>query len=321
MRAIAFGNAPRRRPAFFVRRIVEQIEVEHGVIHRPDSRQGFLDDVFLLVEDGDDDRNGRACRFLENFRLSYGIAPCRFHDAREVTRAVNHQKEFGDEEQHTEQDFCGRKRQPAQRTNADDQIRHHARQCERGQDEEEEIRSLRFAGRGVVNRAGERAFTKDGSKGHRRSRTGRSRCNPRASADNSTRVYGWRVDCSVTTVFRSRSGYDLMRRMTMMRACRVGVMATILGLLVAACATDPTAKYTTDGISRENGFVNAAGRGDLDAVNGFLASGMSPDARDADGGTALIAAASGGHEKVVDALIAKGANVNVKRESGWNPVI
>src|SRR5687768_1778847 len=86
--------------------------------------------------------------------------------------------------------------------------------------------------------------------------------------------------------------------------------ATLAGLLVAAgCGVDATAKYTDTGVTREDGFVAAAGQGDVAAVNAFLAAGVHVDARDQHGSTALMAAAGSARIDLINTLVAKGADV------------
>jgi ankyrin repeat protein len=50
-------------------------------------------------------------------------------------------------------------------------------------------------------------------------------------------------------------------------------------------------------------------------IKAFLADGMNPDARDDEGRTALGRAALAGETEVVKALIAGGADVNVRHRS------
>ncbi|MDX1549835.1 MAG: ankyrin repeat domain-containing protein, partial [Lysobacter spongiicola] len=56
--------------------------------------------------------------------------------------------------------------------------------------------------------------------------------------------------------------------------------------------------------------------GDADAVRRLLDLGLSPDAMDAQGCTALLRAAGGGHRAVVDLLLARRADPTVAAESG-----
>lgn len=62
-----------------------------------------------------------------------------------------------------------------------------------------------------------------------------------------------------------------------------------------------------------NTFIDRAGKGDLAAVELFLAAGIDPDVHETnrnDGDTALMASARNGHISVIQALLDNGANVN-----------
>jgi len=59
-------------------------------------------------------------------------------------------------------------------------------------------------------------------------------------------------------------------------------------------------------------LIEAAGRGDLDAVETLIRTGASVKERDAQGRTALLAATQGDRIEVARALIAAGADVNAK---------
>jgi cytohesin len=65
----------------------------------------------------------------------------------------------------------------------------------------------------------------------------------------------------------------------------------------------------------------ASSRGDLGAVKQHLANGMDVNAKDEDGFTPLHQAALGGHKKIAELLIAKGADVNAKtKKAGQTPL-
>jgi ankyrin repeat protein len=68
-------------------------------------------------------------------------------------------------------------------------------------------------------------------------------------------------------------------------------------------------------------YLNAAGRGDLAAVEALLAKGADVNAKDAFGMTALEAASETGHLDVVQALIDRGADVNAKDNGGLTALI
>jgi uncharacterized protein len=63
-------------------------------------------------------------------------------------------------------------------------------------------------------------------------------------------------------------------------------------------------------------LVNAAGHGDAATVRTLLAKGVEVNARRNDGVTALMGASFNGRDAVVRQLIAKGAEVNAKDNQG-----
>ncbi len=63
-------------------------------------------------------------------------------------------------------------------------------------------------------------------------------------------------------------------------------------------------------------LIEAAKRGDLVAVKGFIVNGADTNAKDKNGGTALIFASGNGHIEIVQALLDKGADVNAKTNQG-----
>ena len=66
----------------------------------------------------------------------------------------------------------------------------------------------------------------------------------------------------------------------------------------------------------EAAFRRVVEEGDTDAVDLFLAAGMSPDVRDTSGRTALINAASRGSNNISQKLLRKGADVNTRDGAG-----
>src|SRR5437867_3013255 len=66
----------------------------------------------------------------------------------------------------------------------------------------------------------------------------------------------------------------------------------------------------------EEEFVSSAARGDDRIVDLFLASGLSPDAKNRDGFTGLMWSAGQGRLSVVKKLLARGADVNARSKDG-----
>lgn len=66
----------------------------------------------------------------------------------------------------------------------------------------------------------------------------------------------------------------------------------------------------------EAAFARAVDGGDTDAVELFLAAGMSPDVKDGGGGTALIGAAARGRNDISRRLLRGGADVNARDAGG-----
>lgn len=84
----------------------------------------------------------------------------------------------------------------------------------------------------------------------------------------------------------------------------------------------PSELAARDKLARKNipysaaAFIRAVEEGDTGAVELFLAAGMSPEVKDADGRTALINAASGGSNNISQKLLGKGADVNSRDDAG-----
>ena len=66
----------------------------------------------------------------------------------------------------------------------------------------------------------------------------------------------------------------------------------------------------------ETALMEAADRGNLNAVLNLIIAGADVNARDEDGETALMIAADEGHAAIVQALIAAGADINARDEEG-----
>ena len=91
-----------------------------------------------------------------------------------------------------------------------------------------------------------------------------------------------------------------------MRAGRgMGGAGAVLALVLAVAATSP-----------REGLLDAAGRGDVDAVRALLDDGADPDLARGDGLTALHLAAREGHAEIVDVLIGAGAETGATTRIG-----
>ena len=64
-------------------------------------------------------------------------------------------------------------------------------------------------------------------------------------------------------------------------------------------------------------LIGAAAHGHERVVELLIRRGAELNLQDSVGGTALIAAASGGHERVVDLLLRHGAEINMQSSNGW----
>jgi ankyrin repeat protein len=82
-------------------------------------------------------------------------------------------------------------------------------------------------------------------------------------------------------------------------------------------AEESTAPRRGDRADEENdaALIEAAERGDAEAVQRLLEEGKSVRARDANGRTALVAAAYGNHLEAAEALIETGSDVNAKDDT------
>ena len=90
-------------------------------------------------------------------------------------------------------------------------------------------------------------------------------------------------------------------------------LAALLALLVvfAGCGEEAPVQ----------GLVDAAGRGDVEAVRSLLDDGADVDERRGDGRTAVTAAALGDHVEVARVLIAAGADVDLQDSDRNNPLL
>ena len=95
--------------------------------------------------------------------------------------------------------------------------------------------------------------------------------------------------------------------------CKAGILAALLVVLAL------WASVAIAGVNED--LIKAALRGDLPAVKRFIAKGADVNAKDCNGGTALIAASQDGRLDLVQALIAEGADVNAKMDNGLTALI
>jgi len=100
------------------------------------------------------------------------------------------------------------------------------------------------------------------------------------------------------------------------------LLTTIAVVVLVGCGeaqqSSPVAGHQSYPVSEvDSGLLDAAENGNLEAVQKHLAAGMDFELKCAGcGGTALLHAAFGGHKEIVELLIAKGADVNAKNDSG-----
>jgi ankyrin repeat protein len=84
----------------------------------------------------------------------------------------------------------------------------------------------------------------------------------------------------------------------------------VVSVLVVILFTPFTGNGATTALNRA--FLDAAFSGDTKAVEALLAEGADVNVKDGIGFTALFGAARSGHTETVKLLLAKGANPNVK---------
>jgi len=68
-------------------------------------------------------------------------------------------------------------------------------------------------------------------------------------------------------------------------------------------------------------LLTAASKGDVATVNAMLASGANPNIKDDEGISALMYAARKDNADVVAALVAKGADINAKDNDAWTALM
>ena len=88
------------------------------------------------------------------------------------------------------------------------------------------------------------------------------------------------------------------------------LLTTIAAVLLVGCEPSET----------DRALLDAAGKGNIEAVKQAIADGADVDAKDSDGWTPLHSAVGRGRKDIFELLIAKGADVNAKDDNGWTPL-
>ncbi len=94
-------------------------------------------------------------------------------------------------------------------------------------------------------------------------------------------------------------------------------MVRILAAAIVAFAMT----FSANAQNRDTALIEAAGKGDLAAVEKLIREGAGVNARGSRGRTALLAATHGNHVAVARALIAAGADVNAKDDIQDSPYL
>jgi ankyrin repeat protein len=88
------------------------------------------------------------------------------------------------------------------------------------------------------------------------------------------------------------------------------LITTIAAVLLVGCGPSEA----------ERALLQAAWKGNIEAVKQHLAAGADVNAKDKGGGTSLHFSAYGGHKEIAELLIAKGADVNATNDDGYTPL-
>ena len=106
-------------------------------------------------------------------------------------------------------------------------------------------------------------------------------------------------------------------------AAAMEMAAAAVAMEMAAANSAPQAHRTPLLIpdhSLQQGVLAAQG-GHAAAIAALLAAGAEINAKDNDGGTALMLAAEGGHAAAIEALLAAGAEINAKENDGMTALM
>src|ERR1044072_3914689 len=108
------------------------------------------------------------------------------------------------------------------------------------------------------------------------------------------------------------------------------ILCFISLLLLSGCAKIEEGPATPENAQRllklrgydfdEKSFFAAAQARDPLAINAFFDAGINPNAQNSDGRTVLISAAARGELDVVNLLLSRGVDVNVKDNRGYTPL-
>ena len=98
--------------------------------------------------------------------------------------------------------------------------------------------------------------------------------------------------------------------------CLVSIVAAVV--LVGCGQSQPTKPQTTK--APDISILDAADRGNIEAVKQNLAAGADVNAKDGIGRTPLHVTAWFGHKELTELLLAKGTDVNAKGDDGWTPL-
>ena len=97
------------------------------------------------------------------------------------------------------------------------------------------------------------------------------------------------------------------------------LITTIAAVLVVGCGESQSPEPPT-GKAPDILLIEAAAKGNIEAVKQHLAAGADVNAKHETGGTPLHEAAHKDHGEIVELLIAKGADVNTRDDVGKTPL-
>lgn len=104
----------------------------------------------------------------------------------------------------------------------------------------------------------------------------------------------------------------------------LGITLFLLGMMAGCGKIETRAKNKLAKMNIEYSeatFFECVEKGNMAAVNLFLTAEMNPNTKNNNDETALMYAAMQGYTDIVQALLAKGAEVNAKDNIGWTALI